>query len=158
MNNKVSNIVSILLILIMLPASSGVSVYHHICSMEGTHNISLYSETTCHHEDDHSCCHSQEANKDGCSFENHDHCISFVEYFSIDNDYTSSSRQEIKLYEYFLPYEIHSNNVNTEQERTLTGILYKKDFKLPVVKEISFILRHSLNTIPEDQPSDLSFS
>ncbi|MFC2131279.1 hypothetical protein ACFLSQ_07580 [Bacteroidota bacterium] len=141
MNKRILNIISALLIVMILPASTGVSVFHHICGMEGTHSVSLYSESTCsaHHEEACACCEDAE-NNNTCSIDNHDHCLEYVEYISIDSDFISIDKQKNQLAKFELSYESQINSVVSDLFGKQSDISYlKRDIKIPARQNISHI-------------------
>ena len=50
MRNYIKNIVAILMLVVLLPASSGIPIFHHICGFDGSHITSIFTSQKCEHE------------------------------------------------------------------------------------------------------------
>ncbi len=141
----------------ILPASTGVSVFHHICGMEGTHSISLYSASTpgkAHDEEACELCKKAEHNNNTSSIGNHDHCRKFVEFESLDSDYITIDKQKIQLPEFELLYRYKLNSaVNDLTGKQSDNSYIKRDIKTPARQEIFCILQKSQDKNSE-KPSD----
>jgi len=151
---KISNLVSILLILTLLPATSGVSVFHHICNAKGTHSVSIYTAKYHHQEVEQTDCEHCTNNINTCSYDNHTDCIAFVEFISIETDFLSSAKMLVQPHESILLNSVRHfeiNNVN--KDKNTLKEYFKQDIKKPVFSYISFITCKSQNKTSE-KPSD----
>jgi len=152
MNRKILNIISIFLIMALLPATSGVALFHHICNANGTHSVSLYSETKCdHHEETTGVCEHCMKDIAGCSLDGNNSCIEYFDFLSIDADFVSSSKLILQPQEFDSPLkEQHELYSILFQDFKLTKDYFKQDIKLPVQNNISFIIFNSLNKSSDD--------
>ncbi|MFH1049661.1 MAG: hypothetical protein V1779_01880 [bacterium] len=141
LNRKILNIIGIILILTLLPATSGVAIFHHICNVEGTHNVSLYTETKCdHHEETTGVCEHCLKDTKSCTVEGQSHCIEYVEFLSIDADFLTSTKLFLQPVEFDLPIREQFDSYSQEiLEENIKQDYFKKDIKKPVFSEISFI-------------------
>lgn len=149
----VKNIISLLLILTLLPATSGIMIFHHICNTSHTHTVSLFTQSKCdHHEETTGVCEHCFKNLKSCSIENHTSCIEYSQFLSIDADFVASNKQLIKINESDLP--VKNLFVIKFQDRTETLIIqqeyFKRDIKKPIENFISILIFHSQSKLVED--------
>ena len=147
---KYKNIVAILMILVLLPATGGISIYHHICSIDGEHNTAIFSKTSCSHksEDHCNCAETSENAQSQCNLDNHDHCSEFVEYKSIDAKFVAEKSLEIRKNETFSAYVLHNEIFNNSEKQTI--IVYPDKSKIPITKYIKFQNFQSRNKSGEE--------
>ena len=65
MKKALKNIAVIFVVTLLILATGGVSIYHHICHCAGEMSASVFMEASCHHEnsaEEASCCHKAEMN------------------------------------------------------------------------------------------------
>ncbi len=154
MRRKILKLSSMFLILILLPASSGVAVFHHICNVEGTHNVSLFTETKCDHQEDISgICEKCTEHKNDCSFDEISNCQEYVEYITIDADYITPLKLLIEPTEIILPFkEILLTFLESEKD-SYCSQYFKEDIKKPVISNITFLI-HKSQYKTSEKPSD----
>jgi len=159
MNKKLINILSPILILVMLPATSGVSIFHHICHSEGTHMVSLYTESKCDHDEETTgvCEHCQK-NIKSCSIDGFNNCIQYVDYLSIDADFLTSSKLIIQP-DFLISndLEIYKSAKSENKKQDIILQYFKLDIKNPIINEISFIIFKSQDK-SSAKPSNSIFS
>ncbi|ROL58008.1 hypothetical protein D9V86_11990 [Bacteroidetes/Chlorobi group bacterium ChocPot_Mid] len=153
MNLLVKNIIGIFLILALLPATSGVMVFHHICNTSHTHTVSIFSKAKCdNHEETTGICEHCLKNIHSCTLEKNTHCIEYTEFLSIEADFVITDKQLIKVNKLILPekefYEIqflcfHENNYGYNK-------YIQKDIKKPLENIISAIIFNSQFKSGED--------
>jgi hypothetical protein len=61
MKRIIKDISLILVVLLLVLATGGFSVFHHVCQCAGEMSVSVFKEVTCSHvEDSHNCCMDEE--------------------------------------------------------------------------------------------------
>lgn len=131
--------------LLILPAFTGVSIYHHICGTEGIHNISIFQKTSCEHENEKSdYCEIPELTNNSCFVNNHGQCSEFVNYLAIDSEFMANDKWNLKPSE--LTMSFHSTLHSKIIERAAKNSVYKsirKNIESPLIAEISYIYLQS---------------
>jgi len=108
MNKAIKNIALILMVAMVILATGGFSIYHHICHCAGDMTASLFIEANCDHEDsssstccdlneDHSCCsekHEATCHENNC-------CESYSQFFKI-NDSFQPKLEKISLKPFYV--------------------------------------------------------
>lgn len=150
-NRNLLNILSVFLILTLLPATSGVSIFHHICNKEGTHSISIYAEMKCNkHEEETNVCEHCLKNSKSCPLVKESNCIEYVEFLAIDTDFISASKLVLQPVDFELPLIGHFTSALTKsKEKNNSEHCIKQVFQKPVQYEISFIKFQSQNKSSE---------
>ena len=87
------------MIVVILPATGGISIYHHICGLDGSHMTSFFIQQKCEHDHgkDGTCSEcAAETNADNqCSFDA-EHCFEFVEFKSLEENFVSAEFSKLE--------------------------------------------------------------
>ncbi len=125
MNNHIKHIGLILLMVIFIPATSGIYITLHQCHSTGHHSIHIMdTDPDCNHEE---CCHNTESNHtnrntSSSGQSNPFHCSNKSQHIAIKNEFVHSSYQ-IDLsplsFDLFDAIPLHSDNQEITQTHSL---------------------------------------
>lgn len=149
----IKNIIGIFLIFALLPATSGVLVFHHICNSSHTHTISIFSKVKCdHHEETTGICEHCLKSIHSCSLDKNTHCVEYSEFLSIEADFLTTKKQLINVNQLFVPEKefYHIQNISNIENNDENKKYIKKDIKRPVEKFIYFIIFNSQSKSNEE--------
>lgn len=147
MMNLVKNIISVCLVLVLMPATGGVTIYHHICNIDGEHNTALFSQTSCsHHQHDH--CDCAELPQNECNLEESEHCFEFVEYILLDAKFVLEKALEITNDAIHSTYISFNDSLQFKKSISLTAFIDKSS--IPIAYNIAFQNFQSRNKTDDD--------
>jgi hypothetical protein len=152
---KITNIISVILILTLLPATSGVALFHHICHASSTHHVSLFKEYKCdHHEETTGICEHCLKHINCCSLDAQNNCIKYIDYLSIDVDFVVSSKMLLQVSGFDMTFsKSFISHKQVYKEQIIASQYFKKDIKKPIISNISNIILQSQNK-SSDKPMD----
>jgi len=139
--------VTIVTIFSLLPAISGITIYHHICSENHTHYVTIFHKTKCQHLQLHKQYQQNNCNNN-CYSKNHSQqnyksetkcCYEFTEFKNINADTIKTQNIENSIKSYISKIlslnELFQNN--TENKNNY-NIFIKENFTKKIIKYIHY--------------------
>jgi len=99
MKKAIKNIALLLIVTLVIMATGGFSIYHHICNCAGDASASLFLETTCDHEssavsssccsvkENSSCCDTEPGEEDKTACHDEDCCQTSSQFLKINDSF-----------------------------------------------------------------------
>jgi hypothetical protein len=159
MRQIIKNIATILVVSLLVIATGGLNIYHHICHCEGESSASLFAATTCQHQQEAkaaSCCKTVEvpdcckgkqapAQKHHCN--GHDCCQTTSQYLKISDSF-QPGLAKVSLKPLVLPSPIIYIDLPTEEYSSPALTLFNADQPPPDTGKQIVVALHQLKLDP----------